>query len=68
MTISALLSKTKIQKIGKTPMVVIPLSVWGKIENYIEDLEMINSPSLRKNIKKARAEVKKGLVVPFEEL
>jgi len=58
MTLSTLLSKTKIQKIGKAPVVVLPLNTWEKIWEYIENLEMMQSRSLRKKIAKARSEKK----------
>jgi len=58
MTLSTLLSKTKIQKIGKAPVVVLPLNTWEKIGEYIENLEMMQSRSLRKKIAKARSEKK----------
>lgn len=58
MTILTLLSKTKTQKIGKEPVVVLPLSVWEKIAEYLEDAEMAKSQSLKKKIFKARSEKK----------
>ena len=38
---SAVLEKIKTQKIGKIPVVVLPLKVWKKIEDKLEDLEDI---------------------------
>ena len=45
----------KTQKIGKLPVVVLPLDYF---ENIKEDLEMYQSKTFRKEIAKARAEVK----------
>jgi hypothetical protein len=56
MTIQTLLEKSKIQKIGKTPVVVLPLKIWREIENRLEDAEMSASVFLRKKIAKARSE------------
>lgn len=48
----------KSQKIGKMPVVVLPLKVWRNIADRLEELEMINSKSLRKKIAIARKEKK----------
>jgi hypothetical protein len=58
MTIQILLEKSKIQKIGKTPVVVLPLKIWREIENRLEDMEMSASVFLRKKIARARSEKK----------
>lgn len=52
------LGKIKTQKIGKTPVVILPLNDWLKIEIKLEDLEMMQSRFLRKKIAKIRAEKK----------
>ena len=58
------LHRVKTQKIGKLPVVVLPLDYFEKIK---EDLEMYQSKKLRKEIVKARMEVKKGKFLTFEE-
>lgn len=58
MTISTLISKTKVQKIGKAPVVVLPVKIWQFIEEQLEELEMFHSESLRNKIAKARSEKK----------
>ncbi|MBN2197659.1 hypothetical protein JW698_00455 [Candidatus Wolfebacteria bacterium] len=58
MTISTLLSKAKTQKIGKEPVVVLPLSIWEELTEYLENIEMVQSQSLKKKISKARSEKK----------
>lgn len=56
MTTKTLLEKIKPQKIGKTPVVVLPLKVWRLIEEQIEELEMINANILKGKIDRARKE------------
>ena len=47
------------QKIGKEPVVIVPLKQWEALEDRLEDFEMSSSPSFRKKIAKARAEKKR---------
>ncbi|MBI4098458.1 MAG: hypothetical protein HY437_00300 [Candidatus Magasanikbacteria bacterium] len=69
MTVAQLLKKKSIQKVGGTPMVMVPLPVWYELEELIEDWEMAHSETLQKRIaasKKSKrlysaAEVKKIL-------
>jgi len=58
MTISSILDKTKIQKIGKTPVVVLPLDVWQKLESALEEYQTISSLSYLKSIKESRKQIK----------
>ncbi len=58
MTIAKLLEYSRIQKIGKKPVVVLPLKIWRAIETRLEDLEMAASQSFRKKIAQARLEKK----------
>lgn len=58
MTNAELLKKVKTQKIGKTPMVVLPLNIWEEIEERLENLEILKSKTLKKKISKARSEKK----------
>ena len=60
--ISSSVQKTKI---GKEPVVVLPMKKWHEIENALEDLEMYTSQKLRENIAKARKEKK---MISLEEL
>lgn len=62
MTTSTLLEKIKTQKIGKTSVVVLPLDVYETIR---EELEMLQSKRLAKEIAKARKEKK---IIPLETL
>lgn len=59
MTTSTLLKMAKAQKIGRTPVVILPLNIWEELKDKLEDLEMMKSQFLRKKIAKARSE--KGL-------
>lgn len=53
------------EKIGKNPVVVLPLKIWREIEDRLEDFEMMNSDVFRKRIMKARKEKK---FYPFAEV
>jgi len=55
-------------KIGRVPVVVLPMKEWKMIEESLEDLEMYKSKALRKSIAKARSEVKNGKVFDIEEV
>lgn len=58
MTTKALLAQAKPASIGKRPVVVLPLSAWRKIEDKLEDAEMMGAVKLRKKIARGRAERK----------
>ena len=58
----------KVTKLGKTPVVVLPLSQWKKIEDMLEDLEMLRSENFKRSIAKARAEVKAGKGLTLAEV
>jgi len=47
------------QKIGKEPVVIIPLKLWENLEERLEDFEARTSLSFQKKIVKARAEKKR---------
>ena len=58
-------SKVAIDKIGKTPVVVLPLEDY---ENMREELEILSSKKLLNEIAKARQEVQKGEVYSISEI
>ena len=58
-------SKTAIDKIGKTPVVILPLEDY---ENMKEELEILSSKKLQSEISKTRQEIKKGEVYSIEEI
>lgn len=57
--------KSLIKKLGKESVVILPLKVY---EDLIEELEMLRSEPLRKKVKKAREEFKKGKYYTLEEI
>lgn len=59
MTVAQLLEKKTIQKIGKTPMVVVPLHVWHELEDLVEDWEMSHSIAFQKKIARSRKSKKR---------
>ena len=60
-----MLKKIRPQKIGKLPIVILPLDYFEKMK---EDLEMSYSKRLPKEIKEARAEIKAGELLSFDEV
>lgn len=61
-----LVEKSKSVRVGNQPMVLVPLKLWRKIEDYLEDQEALGSPKFLRRIQKARAEATRGkLVYPF---
>jgi PHD/YefM family antitoxin component YafN of YafNO toxin-antitoxin module len=63
MTITTL-EKIKLRNIKKLPIVILPLENYEKMR---EDLDVLRSLKLSKDIKKARAEVKRGRMISFSE-
>lgn len=59
------LKDIKSQKIGKLPVVILPLE---DFEMMKEKLEMYQSKKLPKEIAKARKEVRRGDVLDFKEV
>lgn len=55
MTTSTLIKKAREEKIGKMPVVMLPLHIWRELESRLEEAEMANSIVLKKKIAKARA-------------
>lgn len=64
MNTTTILKRVKAQKIGRLPIVVLPLVDYERMK---EDLEMFYSRTLTKEIKKAREEVKKEKILTFAE-
>ena len=52
-------------KIGKLPVVILPLEDY---ERMVEDLEMFRSRALPREIRQAREEVKQGRVLTLAEV
>lgn len=55
-------------KVGKAPMVVLPLNMWEEIQEHLEDLEMLASKKLAKDVKQSRLQIKKGQTVSLNNL
>ena len=48
------------------PMVVVPLSLWRRVEELLEDQEALSSRRFRERVRKARVDVTKGRAIrPF---
>jgi len=47
-------------KIGKLPVVIVPLDQWREMEAKLEDYEMLRSKKYRLSIAEARRQVKQG--------
>ena len=56
------LEEIKYQKIGKVPVVILPLAQWKEVEAIIEDYEMMRSHEYRKSIAEARKQIKQGKI------
>lgn len=58
MSTAKLLEQGKQQKIGKKPVVVLPLKIWKEIEDRLEDMQARESKNFVKKITRARLEKK----------
>ena len=59
---TAMFHKIKPQKIGSTPVVVVPLKDWRKIEEIIEEYHAEKSSRYRASIRAAREQIKQGKI------
>ncbi|MEK7506394.1 MAG: hypothetical protein AAB572_02205 [Patescibacteria group bacterium] len=66
MTNLELLSKTKAQKIGKTPVVILPLKIWEEIGERLEEAEVSLSKKFWKAIDKERNDYKHGKFLKYQ--
>ena len=57
---TAALRKIKPQKIGKFPVVILPLAQWREVEAILEDYEMMRSLKYQKSIAEARRQIRQG--------
>ena len=66
-TMKALASRKKAKqaKIGKLPVVILPLADYERMR---EDIEMLSSKSLPRKIEKARQQARKGQTMPLAEV
>jgi hypothetical protein len=68
MTTAAILKKVKTSTLGKAPVVVLPMEVWTHIQDLLEDVEILHSKRLKKDIVKARQQVKQGKTKSLKDL
>ncbi len=62
----AILKKTAAIRIGKEPVVLVPLKLWRQVEGYLEDQEALASKRFVRRIARSRREAAAGrLVYPF---
>ena len=61
-----IVEKSAAIRIGKEPVVVVPLKLWRQIEDYLEDQEALASPKFLRRIRKGRKDAASGkLIHPF---
>ncbi|MBI4478400.1 MAG: hypothetical protein HY651_00070 [Acidobacteria bacterium] len=61
-----LLDESKTIRIGKEPMVLVPLKVWQKMEDFLEDREALSSKNYLRRVRKARTDAaRRKLIYPF---
>ena len=66
MTKVAILDKTNTIRIGKEPVVLVPLKLWRQVEDYLEDQEALASKRFVRKIAKGREDAAAGkLIYPF---
>lgn len=62
----SIIEKPKTIKIGKQPVVLVPLKLWQKLEDYLEDQEALSSKKYLRRIQKARKDISNGKIIfPF---
>jgi PHD/YefM family antitoxin component YafN of YafNO toxin-antitoxin module len=67
MRVIDILGKSRTIKVGKEPVVLVPLSLWRKAEDFLEDQEALASKPYLRRVRNARADVAAGRVLlPFE--
>jgi len=60
------IDKSKTVRVGKQPMVLVPLKLWRKMEDYLEDQEALASKNFLRRIRRGRTDAAGGKVVhPF---
>jgi PHD/YefM family antitoxin component YafN of YafNO toxin-antitoxin module len=59
-------AKLQTVKIGKEPLVLVPLSMWRRVEDILEDQEALASARYVRRIRTARRDIAAGKsVYPF---
>jgi PHD/YefM family antitoxin component YafN of YafNO toxin-antitoxin module len=61
-----LLDESKAGRIGKQPMILVPLKEWQKMQDFLEDQEALASKNFLRRISKGRKDAARGkLIFPF---
>jgi len=58
MTVAKILEGCRSQKIGGKPVVILPLEIWKRIEDKLEDSEIFGFENIRRKIARARKETR----------
>ncbi|MEK7635731.1 MAG: hypothetical protein AAB405_01415 [Patescibacteria group bacterium] len=62
----SIIDKIKKVEIDKEPMILLPLNLWQKFEDYLEDQEALSSKRFIRRIEKSREDISlKKLIYPF---
>lgn len=62
----AVLERARTIRIGKEPVVLVPLEAWREIEDLLEDREALRSKRYLRRVAKARRDIAAGKTVyPF---
>ncbi|MSO20728.1 MAG: hypothetical protein EXQ56_09760 [Acidobacteria bacterium] len=66
MSKKAVLEKETILRIGKEPVVIVPLKLWQEMQDRLEDREALASPKFLRRISQGRKASAAGkLISPF---
>ena len=62
----SIVEKSATIRVGKEPVVIVPLRLWKQFEDYLEDQEALASKKFLRKIRKGRRDAARGkLVYPF---
>jgi len=60
------LPKSQTIRVGKEPLVLVPLSLWRRLEDLLEDQEALASGRYLRRVQRARGDIAAGKAVyPF---
>ncbi len=62
----SIIEKSKVMRVGKEPVVLVPLKLWQKMEDALEDQEAASSKRYVSKIQRSRNDVAKNKIIyPF---
>ena len=62
----SIIEKATAIRLGKEPVVIVPLKLWREFEDYLEDREALASKKFLSRIRKGRKDAASGkLIYPF---